>query len=260
MKGKQSDALFDLMEAKYHQYNQADFVEDDPISIPHLFTQKEDIEIAGFLAAVIAWGQRVTVINNAKRMLTIMDNAPHDFIMNHTAADLVATEGFVHRTFNALDLTFFFKGLQNIYKNHGGLEQAFLQKEGSDNSISNFKQLFFSIPHEKRTQKHLADPLRKSTAKRINMYLRWMVRNDKKGVDFGIWQSHQTKDLMIPLDVHTGNVGRSLGLLKRKQNDWQAVEELTGALRKFDSNDPVKYDFALFGMGVNGDVELPKGK
>jgi len=254
MKIKQSEELFDLLEAKYHLYNQSDFVEQDPISIPHQFSQKEDVEVAGFLAATIAWGQRVTIINNANRILKIMDYAPHDFILNHTQSDLDRTAGFVHRTFNSLDLQFFFKSLQNIYRNHGGLETAFLQKAGSENSISNFKQLFFSINHEKRTQKHIADPLKKSTAKRINMYLRWMVRTDKNSVDFGIWKTHQAKDLMIPLDVHTGNVGRSLGLLIRKQNDWQAVEELTASLRQFDSKDPVKYDFALFGMGVNGDV------
>lgn len=255
MKIKQSDELFDLLEAKYHLYNTEGFVEDDPISIPHQFSLKEDVEIAGFLAATIAWGQRVTIINNANKILRMMDYAPHDFILNHTARDLEKTEGFVHRTFNSLDLRFFFKSLQNIYKHHGGLEASFLQKTGSENSISNFKKLFFSIDHERRTQKHVADPLKKSTAKRINMYLRWMVRNDQNGVDFGIWKTHKTKDLMIPLDVHTGNVGRSLGLLTRKQNDWQAVEELTASLRQFDSNDPVKYDFALFGMGVNGDIQ-----
>jgi uncharacterized protein (TIGR02757 family) len=256
MKIKQSGELFDLLEAKYHVYNREDFVEYDPISIPHQFSKKEDIEIAGFLAATIAWGQRVTIINNANKILKLMDFAPHDFILNHKSNDLKHAEGFVHRTFNAIDLRFFFKSLKNIYQQHGGLEKAFLQKNGSENSISNFKQLFFSIEHERRTQKHVADPLKKSTAKRINMYLRWMVRNDQKGVDFGIWNTHQSKDLMIPLDVHTGNVGRSLGLLSRTQNDWQAVEELTASLRKFDSNDPVKYDFALFGMGVNGDVSF----
>ena len=256
MKIKHSNELFDLLEAKYHLYNQSNFVEHDPISIPHQFSKKEDIEVAGFLAATIAWGQRVTIINNANKILKIMDYAPHDFILNHTQSDLDRTKGFVHRTFNSIDLQFFFKSLKNIYENLGGLEAAFLQKEGSDNSISNFKQLFFSVNHEKRTQKHIADPLKKSTAKRINMYLRWMVRSDKNSVDFGIWKTHQSKNLMIPLDVHTGNVGRTLGLLTRKQNDWQAVEELTTSLRHYDSNDPVKYDFALFGMGVNGDVQF----
>tara|TARA_B110000046_G_scaffold57595_2_gene64384 strand:- start:59732 stop:60505 length:774 start_codon:yes stop_codon:yes gene_type:complete len=257
MKIKHSDELFDLLEAKYHLYNQGGFVDDDPISIPHQFTKKEDIEIAGFLAATIAWGQRVTIINNANKILKIMEFAPHDFILNHTNRDLEKVNGFVHRTFNSIDLAFFFKSLQNIYQHHGGLEAAFLQQSGSDNSISNFKKVFFSIEHEKRTQKHIANPLKKSTAKRINMYLRWMVRKDQKGVDFGIWNTHKTKDLMIPLDVHTGNMGRSLGLLTRKQNDWQAVEELTASLCQYDSNDPVKYDFALFGMGVNGDTEFP---
>lgn len=255
MKVKQSEELFDLLEAKYHLYNRSDFVEHDPISIPHQFSMKEDIEISGFLAATIAWGQRITIINNANKILKMMDYAPHDFIINHTSKDLAKADGFVHRTFNAIDLKFFFEALQNLYKNHGGLENAFLQKQGSENSISNFKKIFFSIQHESRTQKHIADPMKKSTAKRINMYLRWMVRSDKNSVDFGIWKNHRAKDLMIPLDVHTGNVGRGLGLLKRKQNDWQAVEELTGALREFDPLDPVKYDFALFGMGVNADTE-----
>ncbi len=254
MKVKQSDVLFDLLETKYHLYNRQDFVEDDPISIPHQFSKKEDIEIAGFLSATIAWGQRITIINNSNKILKMMDFAPHDFILNHATSDLKKAEGFVHRTFNAIDLRFFFTSLKNIYEHHGGLEAAFLQQQGSDNSISNFKKLFFSIDHEMRTQKHVADPLKKSTAKRLNMYLRWMVRKDPQGVDFGIWNSHQSKDLMIPLDVHTGNVGRSLGLLNRKQNDWQAVEELTANLRNFDSKDPAKYDFALFGMGVNGDT------
>ena len=255
MKHKQTDELFDLLETKYHLYNQSNFVEHDPISIPHQFQKKEDIEIAGFLAATIAWGQRVTIINNANKMLKIMDHSPHDFILNHTKKDLNKTEGFVHRTFNAIDLNYFFTALKHIYIECGGLEAVFLQKEGLNNSISNFKKLFFSIDHQKRTQKHIADPLKKSTAKRINMYLRWMVRIDKNSVDFGMWKTHKSKDLMIPLDVHTGNVGRKLGLLKRNQNDWQAVEELTDALRKFDPEDPVKYDFALFGMGVNGDIE-----
>ena len=255
MKVKQSEELFDLLEAKYHLYNRSDFVEHDPISIPHQFSTKEDIEISGFLAATIAWGQRITIIKNSNKILKMMDYAPYDFIINHTSSDLAKADGFVHRTFNASDLKFFFEALQNLYKNHGGLENAFLQKQGSENSISNFKKIFFSIQHESRTQKHIADPLKKSTAKRINMYLRWMVRRDKNSVDFGIWKNHHAKDLMIPLDVHTGNVGRGLGLLNRKQNDWQAVEELTAALREFDPLDPVKYDFALFGMGVNGDTE-----
>jgi uncharacterized protein (TIGR02757 family) len=252
---QKEEALFELLEAKYRQFSRLDFIEEDPISIPHLFTKKEDIEIAGFLAAVIAWGQRVTVIRNAHKMLNIMDGAPHDFILNHRKSDLQKTEGFVHRTFNSIDLNYFFTALQHLYKNEGGLEMAFCHSTTkAENQISTFKQLFFSLPHERRTQKHLADPLRGSTAKRINMFLRWMVRTDREGVDFGIWKKLPSSDLMLPLDVHTGNVGRKLGLLQRKQNDWKAVEEITQRLKKFDPNDPVKYDFALFGMGVNNEV------
>ena len=254
MRENTKEQLYELLEAKYFEYNKQGFIEDDPISIPHQFSRKEDIEIAGFLAAVIAWGQRKTVINNANKMLQMMDYAPHDFILNHTKIDLEKTEGFVHRTFNSIDLKCFFSALQNIYKNKGGLEQAFLFKNSMAETISGFKQEFFKIDHELRSKKHLADPLKKSTAKRINMYLRWMVREDKYGVDFGIWKTHSKSNLMLPLDVHTGNVGRKVGVLKRKQNDWQAVEEITKTLRIFDKNDPVKYDFALFGMGVNGDL------
>lgn len=258
MKIKYNQQLNDLLNEKHAQYNHLDFIEHDPISIPHQFSKKEDIEIAGFLAAVIAWGQRITVLNNSNKMLQIMDYAPHDFILNHTEKDLKATEGFVHRTFNAVDLQCFFRGLQNIYINHGGLEKAFTFQNSMAETISTFKQKFFSISHEKRSQKHLADPIKKSTAKRINMYLRWMVRNDINGVDFGIWKTHNTKNLMLPLDVHTGNVGRSLGLLKRTQNDWQAVEEITNSLKLYDAEDPVKYDFSLFGMGVNADLDFKR--
>lgn len=250
-----SEAILDLLEAKYIAYNTNRFIEDDPISIPHQFTQKEDIEIAGFLAATIAWGQRKTIITNAKRILTYMDNAPYEFILSHESSDLEQLKGFVHRTFNAIDLAYFFQSLQNIYKNHKGLEEAFRFRSSMAETLSNFKQLFFSIEHESRTEKHVANPLKGSTAKRLNMYLRWMVRQDRNGVDFGIWKSHQSSNLMMPLDVHTANVGRKLGLLTRKQNDWKAVEELTHSLRIYDSNDPVKYDFALFGMGVNRDIE-----
>lgn len=254
MKIKHSEQLFDLLEAKFNQYNQIEFIKDDPVTIPHQFSKKEDVEIAGFLAATIAWGQRKTIINNATRILSIMDYSPYDFVMNHEEIDLKRTDGFVHRTFNALDLGFFFGALRNIYLHHGGLEMAFESTAPTAKKISNFKKTFFSIEHLSRTQKHLADPLKGSTAKRINMFLRWMVREDKGGVDFGIWKSHQAADLMMPLDVHTGNIGRKLGLLQRKQNDWKAVVELTEALSLYDATDPVKYDFALFGIGVNGEL------
>ena len=186
-----------------------------------------------------------------------MEYSPYDFIVNHSNKDLKAAKTFVHRTFNGIDLCFFLSQLQRIYKEQGGLEAAFCNSKtlSIKEKIAHFKEQFFQVPHEQRTTKHLADPNKGSTAKRLNMFLRWMVRNDNAGVDFGIWKGIETKDLMLPLDVHTGNVGRQLGLLTRKQNDWRAVEEITKNLRKFDPIDPVKYDYALFGMGVNGDLE-----
>lgn len=246
-----SSEIYQLLEEKFIQFNQTSFIENDPISIPHLFSAKEDIEIAGFLAATIAWGQRKTIVTNARKMIQLMDDAPYDFILHHEDKDLWRLKGFVHRTFNSEDFEFFVKALQYIYINHGGLESVFARNaENMQQSIHYFKKVFFEIEHPQRSTKHIADPLKKSSAKRINMFLRWMCRNDKSGVDFGIWKSISPKHLMCPLDVHSGNVARKLGLLTRTQNDWQAVEELTYQLRKFDKNDPVKYDFSLFGLGV----------
>lgn len=246
-----SSEIYQLLEEKFIQFNQTSFIENDPISIPHLFSAKEDIEIAGFLAATIAWGQRKTIVTNARKMIQLMDDAPYDFILHHEDKDLWRLKGFVHRTFNSEDFEFFVKALQHIYINYGGLESVFARNaENMQQSIHYFKKVFFEIDHPQRSTKHIADPLKKSSAKRINMFLRWMCRNDKSGVDFGIWKSISPKHLMCPLDVHSGNVARKLGLLTRTQNDWQAVEELTYQLRKFDKNDPVKYDFSLFGLGV----------
>lgn len=246
-----SSEIYQLLEEKFIQFNQTSFIENDPISIPHLFSAKEDIEIAGFLAATIAWGQRKTIVTNARKMIQLMDDAPYDFILHHEDKDLWRLKGFVHRTFNSEDFEFFVKALQHMYINHGGLESVFARNaENMQQSIHYFKKVFFEIEHPQRSTKHIADPLKKSSAKRINMFLRWMCRNDKSGVDFGIWKSISPKHLMCPLDVHSGNVARKLGLLTRTQNDWQAVEELTYQLRKFDKNDPVKYDFSLFGLGV----------
>jgi len=246
--------LKDFLEEKYDKYNRLDFIESDPVSIPHQFSKKEDIEIAGFLAATIAWGQRVTIINNANKMMKLMGNNPHDFVMSAKPKDLKRFDEFVHRTFNGVDAMFFMKSLQNIYKNYGDLQNAFSPTSKSDetlSAISNFRKIFFSIDHPHRTGKHVSNPTENSSAKRLCMYLRWMVRNDKRGVDFGIWDKKLLpSQLMCPLDVHSGNVARKLGLLKRTQNDWKAVEELTACLRKFDAKDPVKYDFALFGLGV----------
>lgn len=243
--------LKDFLEEKVALYNNPNFIESDPIQIPHLYTLKEDIEISGFLAATIAWGNRKMIINNAKKMMDLMGNSPYDFVMNHSESQLETLERFVHRTFNGNDFVDFVKGLQHIYNNHGGLETVFSKKNPTmQHTISEFKQLFFEIPHETRTEKHISDPLIGSAAKRINMYLRWMVRNDNKGVDLGIWKSISPSLLSCPLDVHSGNVARKLDLLTRKQNDAKAVAELDENLRKLDPNDPVKYDFALFGLGV----------
>ncbi|RDI14402.1 TIGR02757 family protein [Flavobacterium sp. AG291] len=248
-----ADELRSFLDEKVIQYNNQDFIDTDPVQIPHLFTQKEDVEIAGFLAATIAWGNRKMIINNAKKMVNLMGNSPYDFIINHKDHHLDDLENFVHRTFNGSDFTTFIKALQNIYQNHNGLEAVFAkhqQKEGMQKAIHEFKKVFFEIEHQNRTQKHVSDPLAGSAAKRINMYLRWMVRNDNSGVDLGIWKSISTSTLSCPLDVHSGNVARKLGILTRKQNDAKALHELDTQLRLMDANDPVKYDFALFGLGV----------
>lgn len=244
--------LKEFLDEKVLTYNNLDFIDSDPIQIPHRFSLKEDIEIIGFLAATIAWGNRKMIIKNASRMTELLGNSPYDFVMNHTEDDLDNFDGFVHRTFNAEDFKFFIKSLKNIYQNHNGLEAVLSTKE-DDNyklAIHNFKQIFFEIPYLDRTLKHVSDPLKNSASKRINMFLRWMVRDNKTGVDFGIWKTHSPAHLHCPLDVHSGNVARKLGILKRKQNDWKALVELDTILRKFDKHDPVKYDFALFGLGV----------
>lgn len=245
--------LKDFLDEKVDLYNHPNFIESDPIQIPHQFAHKEDIEIAAFLSATIAWGNRKMIINNAQKLMEIMGQTPHDFVMNYNENQEDKIENFVHRTFNAVDLNTFIYSLQNIYKNHNGLENAFakdLLNNDLQRNISNFKKLFFEIEHLPRTQKHVSDPLNNSAAKRINMFLRWMVRNDQKGVDFGIWKNIPTSALSCPLDVHSGNVARKLGILLRKQNDGKALQELDNQLRIFDAKDPVKYDFALFGLGV----------
>jgi uncharacterized protein (TIGR02757 family) len=242
-----------FLDEKVEQYNNPNFIESDPIQIPHLFTQKEDIEIAGFLSATIAWGNRKMIISNSKKMIELLGHAPYDFVMSHSENDLERLEQFVHRTFNGQDFSTFIKGLKHIYQNHGGLESVFSkhQKENSlQPGISEFKKLFFEIEHQNRTQKHISDPLNNSAAKRINMMLRWFVRDDNRGVDLGIWKSISPSSLSCPLDVHSGNVARKLGILTRRQNDAKALAELDAKLREYDSNDPVKYDFALFGLGV----------
>jgi uncharacterized protein (TIGR02757 family) len=245
--------LKEFLNAKVLQYNHPKFLESDPIQIPHLFNLKEDIEISGFLTATIAWGNRKSIINNAHKLMALMDHAPYDFVKNHQEDDLEKLQHFVHRTFNGQDLIQFVKSLKHIYQNLGGLEDVFttnIDKKSIQPAISKFKESFFEIPHEVRTMKHISDPLKGSAAKRINMYLRWMVRDNKTGVDFGLWKDIPTSILSCPLDVHSGNVARKLGLLRRKQNDAKALAELDQSLRKLDPMDPVKYDFALFGLGV----------
>ena len=243
----------EFLDEKVVLYNRPDFITSDPIQIPHLFSRKEDIEIAGFLAATIAWGNRKMIIANAKKMIALMGDSPYDFVMGHKEHHLEPLGSFVHRTFNGTDFTTFIKALQHVYSNYSGLEAVFarhVKNESLQPAISEFKKIFFETPHQSRTQKHVSDPLAGSAAKRINMYLRWMVRNDKAGVDLGIWKSISPAALSCPLDVHSGNVARKLGLLTRKQNDAKALAELDAQLRFMDAADPVKYDFALFGLGV----------
>jgi uncharacterized protein (TIGR02757 family) len=245
----------ELLDEKYFQFNNTSFIETDPISIPHQFSKKEDIEIASLLVATIAWGQRTSIINNGNKLMRLMNDEPHDFILNFSKKDAARFEGFVHRTFNSTDCVFFLNSLKHIYTKHGGLEAAFSTDFSSKetdvkNAITNFRALFLNTEHQSRSEKHISNPSAKSSAKRLCMFLRWMVRKDKHGVDFGIWKSIKSSQLCLPLDLHTGNVSRKLGLLNRTQNDWQAVEEITSVLRTFDKNDPIKYDFSLFGLGA----------
>tara|TARA_B110000046_G_scaffold17717_2_gene16986 strand:- start:71 stop:835 length:765 start_codon:yes stop_codon:yes gene_type:complete len=247
------DELKEFLDLKANQYQSQDFISADPIQIPHRFTKKEDVEIAGFLAATIAWGNRTSIIKNANEMMKLMDEAPFDFIVNHQTSDLDVFDGFVHRTFNATDLKYFVQAIKNLYVNKGGLEFCITQhvsKMPLQTALHHFKKDFFELPHELRTEKHLADPLKGSAAKRINMYLRWMVRPNTSGVDFGLWKSMHPRNLSCPLDLHSGTVARKLGILNRKQNDAKALLELDKQLRIMDSEDPVKYDFALFGLGA----------
>ena len=245
--------LKDFLDAKVVQYNTPDFIGSDPLQIPHRYSLKEDIEISGFLTATIAWGNRKSIINNANRLMRMMDDAPYEFVMQHQPNDLEVLKPFVHRTFNGLDCIQFIESLKHIYTNHNGLEGVFNTHAETDSlqgAIHQLKQHFFEIDHLARTQKHISDPLKKSAAKRINMFLRWMVRPNDTKVDFGLWTQLSPSQLSCPLDVHSGNVARKLGLIQRSQNDWKAVKEMDETLRILDANDPAKYDFALFGLGV----------
>jgi uncharacterized protein (TIGR02757 family) len=274
--------LKNFLDSKVEQYNQPDFIANDPVCIPHIFEKKQDIEIAGFFAAVLAWGQRKTIINKCRELLNRMDNAPYDFVLNHSDDDLKRLLNFKHRTFNDTDLLYFISFFKQHYQNFDSLEQAFVPRKdvfrseylavsssesqieyasevclsanlnfSIEQALNHFRQYFFSLedfPH--RTRKHISSPMQKSTCKRLNMFLRWMVRTDRKGVDFGIWNTLKPQDLICPCDVHVDRVGRLLGLINRKQTDWLTAVELTENLKQFDAMDPVKYDFALFGLGV----------
>ena len=248
--------LRDFLEEKVAQYNQPSFIPADPVCIPHLFSSKADIEIAGFFAAIFAWGNRTTIINKSKELMQLMDMAPHQFITQHQESDLKRLLSFKHRTFNTTDLLYFIQFLQHHYQQHDSLETAFAQwMEKSDTdttrALTGFHRYCFALDDAPaRSKKHIATPEKQSNCKRLSMYLRWMVRADKKGVDFGIWKKIRPAQLICPVDVHVARVAYRFGLLERKQIDWQAAQELTDALRQMDPRDPVKYDFALFGLGV----------
>jgi uncharacterized protein (TIGR02757 family) len=248
------EEILTLLEVKYQLYNTRRFIKTDPVSIPHRYKRKEDIEISGLLTALISWGNRKSILNSADRIMSYLENEPFNFITTASVNEFRRFNHFVYRTFNSDDLLFMIYALRNIYLEEGGLEPVALSsfnKNGEiETVISGLRNALLKTEHLKRSEKHLANPENGSAAKRINMFLRWMVREDKSNVDFGIWKQIPSSALMCPLDIHSGNVARKLGLLGRKQNDWKAVEELTDKLRKFDKNDPVKYDFALFGMGV----------
>lgn len=248
------EELREFLEERHERYNQPNFVDSDPIQIPHSFLAKQDIEISAFLTATIAWGNRTMIIRNAKKLVQLMGNKPYEFITEASERDFERLPHFVHRTFNNTDLTFFLKSLKHIYSTHGGLEQVFTKgyqpQEAVHSALTHFRAVFFEVEHEQRSQKHLSNVLKGASAKRLNMFLMWMVRNDQRGVHFGLWNHISASKLMLPLDVHTGRVGRCVGLLNRKSNDWKAVEEITASLRKFSPEDPIKYDFSLFGAGV----------
>jgi len=244
--------IAELLEEKYTQYACPDFIEEDPIQLPKQFTTRHDQEVIGFLAATIAWGQRVTIIRNGARIVSLMDSAPYDFVMGASEKELDTLYSFVHRTFNGDDLITFVQAIRNLYTTYGNMEKAFFEGEHLDmaGTISRFKQRFFQIDHAQRTTKHVADPLKGSSAKRINMYMRWMARRNDMGIDLGVWDEGLIPKLHVPLDVHSGNTARVLGLLKRKQNDWKAVIELTESLRELDAKDPIRFDIPLFAIGV----------
>jgi len=256
--GIPAEEMRQFLEEKYLQYNTPAFIINDPVSIPHMFTSPPDREISGFLAATIAWGRRDLILRSSRILLEMMDNQPFRFILEADRTDLAGISCFVHRTFNGGDCGYFMQGLKHIYSNYGSMEDVIVEGMGPDRSLrdglDHLRHTFFSLPHARRNEKHFADTKGGAAGKRLNMFLRWMVRNDGRGVDFGIWKKIDPSVLYIPIDFHSGNTARKLGLLTRKMNDWKAVEELTGVLREFDPADPVKYDFALFGLGISQDL------
>lgn len=253
--GIPADEIKVFLEEKYLQYNNPSFIVSDPISIPHSFTDRCDIEISGFLTAAIAWGRRDLILRSSRKMIELMENVPFEFVTTASEGEINRLERYVHRTFNGTDFIYFIHGLKHIYTNYKSMEEVMVEGMKSNGSLkeglSHLRRLFFSLPHAPRNEKHFADVMGGAAGKRLNMFLRWMVRRDNHGVDFGIWRNIDPSMLFIPLDLHSGNTARRLGLLSRKMNDWKAVEELTAILREFDPGDPVKYDFALFGFGVN---------
>ena len=250
----------DLLNKKFEQYNQVNFIANDPITIPHRFSKKQDIEIMGFVAATLAWGQRVTIIKKCLLFAELMDNAPHDFLLNHQPLDLKRFNDFKHRTFNSTDALHFIVTLKTIYQESDTLETAFMighQKTSANTktALTNFQTRFFESEFApSRTTKHVASPANKSSCKRLNMFLRWMVRSDDRGVDFGLWKNISSSQLVMPIDVHVERVSRILGLIQAEKINWSAAEHLTEILKELDANDPVKYDFALFGLGVEGEI------
>ena len=250
------EELRDLLEHLHDKYNRKEFIEPDPISIPHSFSDKADREISGFLAATIAWGNRKAIVKSARRMMQYMDNAPADFVKNASSRDLATLQSYVHRTFNGQDFTDFVLGIRHITTLWGGIgdffEKNYAQTQDLTRVISLFRKEFFACTHNPHCEKHLSSIDKGAACKRINMYLRWFVRHDNRGVDFGLWKTIPMSALYLPLDVHVGNMGRALGLLVRRQNDWKATEEITRSLREFNADDPVRYDYSLFGAGIDG--------
>ena len=249
------EQMYELLEALHDKYNCEEFIEADPISIPHSFSATEDREIAGFLAATIAWGNRKAIVKSARRMVECMDYAPYDFVVNATEHELESLRSYVYRTFNGDDFADFVRALQNICRKYGTLgtmfQDSYIRHESVAAVLSEVRREFFSIDHTDHCTKHFSSIDKGAACKRLNMYLRWFVRSDNRGVDFGLWRKIPMSALYLPLDVHSGNMARELGLLSRRQNDWKATKEVTNVLKKFSTDDPVKYDFALFGAGIN---------